>query len=168
MCRCRIPPIKLILGFSALLLTAFVCDHISVSPTESVNYRLFLKRQMSPEETVKGNDFVSFFHAVPEWTFGRLKHKGNIVSEIKTVACIPGQHLEVTNEGMPAYLCDGRLIGRAKTKSPSGRSLEPFHFSGTIPAGNYFVFGSHENSYDSRYYGFVQRTMLKEKLWPIL
>jgi type IV secretory pathway protease TraF len=135
-----------------------VCDHVRISPTKSVGYRLFLNAKLGKAEKIKRCEYVAFDHMVPE---------GKVIHEMKEVVCLPEDDLLVNNDEAPTYFCNGIMIGRAKKRTPSGKTLDPFRYNGKIPAGKYFVFGTHENSYDSRYYGFIDGAGLTEKLWPV-
>ena len=70
----------------------------------------------------------------------------------KMVGCSPG---ELLHTKYPHFFCEGKLIATAKTHSPDGRELPKFIFNGPIPLGKVFMLGQHENSFDSRYLGFI-------------
>ena len=76
----------------------------------------------------------------------------------KYVRCEGGDKLSV--KGLD-YFCNGKLIGTAKTTDKNGKSVKPFVYEGLIPDGQYFVMGTHERSYDSRYWGFVDYNLIK-------
>lgn len=76
----------------------------------------------------------------------------------KYVRCEGGDKLSVKNL---QYFCNNKFIGVAKTKDKNGKSIEPFVYEGIIPEGQYFVMGTHERSYDSRYWGFVDYNLIK-------
>lgn len=149
----------LLLSVLVSVVVWFVCDHLRISPTKSVGYRIFLKAKLDTGEKVGRNDYVAFDHLVPD---------GKNIHELKMVACLPLDELVVTQEGIPAFFCNGVFVGRAKIRTPSGKLLPIFQYNGRIPEGKYFVFGAHENSYDSRYYGFIDGSLFMEKLWPVL
>lgn len=140
------------------ILFALAFDHIAYSHTKSVNYRFFVKRALRQDDVVKRGDYLSFDNLVPE---------GRVVRELKQVACLPGDYLKVEGEGMPSYFCNKVFMGIAKTTTPSGKALSPFNYDGVIPQGQFFMFGSHVNSFDSRYYGFITKDRFKDKLWPV-
>lgn len=83
----------------------------------------------------------------------------------KYVRCEGGDRLSV--KGL-SYFCNKEFIGIAKTTDKDGNKIKPFVFNGVIPYGQYFVMGTHERSYDSRYWGFVDYKHIKGvAIWAI-
>ena len=76
---------------------------------------------------------------------------------IKTVACLPGQTLTTSGR---CFRCSGKLLGCAKTKDRQGNPAPLFVWNGKIPDNKYFVMGTNPDSYDSRYWGFVDRKQI--------
>ena len=82
---------------------------------------------------------------------------------IKRVGCAAGEVLFGKNGEFSCYLpgndekpsCDGTFLGKAKEFSLKGEKLPIFSYSGVVPEGKMFLIGSHKDSYDSRYFGFV-------------
>jgi len=83
---------------------------------------------------------------------------------MKRIACYPGQTLRTKG---PDYYCDGIFVGRAKKRDHEGRAVEAFEYNGTVPDGKYFMQGTHPRSYDSRYFGFVDRSLIKRGARPV-
>jgi len=138
-----------IFGILALVFAgASVSSRLIFSLTPSDGKRVFFKLG-SPQEAQVG-DYVVFPHRTE-----RVKGCESSCLLIKRVVCGPGSLLEV--RGLD-YFCDGRYLGRARLRDSSGRPVEPFVWSGVIPSGKLFVMGSHEKSYDSRYFGFVDKS----------
>jgi signal peptidase I len=75
-------------------------------------------------------------------------------SFVKIVSCVPGEILKTKNY---EYFCNDEYIGKALLKDGQGKSLNPFVFNGIIPKNNYFVTGTHQKSWDSKYWGFVSK-----------
>ena len=72
----------------------------------------------------------------------------------KRIGCYEGEALQ-RKAGFNFY-CQGRYLGFAKSDSVDGRQMPLFSWEGgTVPAGKVFVVGSHADSFDSRYWGFV-------------
>lgn len=76
----------------------------------------------------------------------------------KIVMCEAGDTL--STKGLE-YYCNGKFLGMARTTDKEGRAVSPFEYNGLIPKDNYFVMGTHERSFDSRYWGFVNKTHIK-------
>jgi len=70
------------------------------------------------------------------------------VPYLKTVRGVPGMTVSVGIDG--TVFLDGVAVGRAKTHSLDGRTLEAIA-PGIIPPGRYFLHTSHPDSHDSRY-----------------
>jgi len=97
------------------------------------------------EKPQKG-DFVAF-----NYTGDGLYQKNSRF--LKRLDGIPGDVIS-SNEpvvGYRDYFVNGNFVGRAQPKSTMGTPLQAGP-TGTIPAGHYYVTGTHPNSLDSRYY----------------
>lgn len=76
----------------------------------------------------------------------------------KYVKCIEGEYLKVTKD--KKYFCNGEYLGFAQNKNSKGESVQNFVFNGVIPQGKFFAMGTHLMSYDSRYFGFVDKNKI--------
>ena len=77
---------------------------------------------------------------------------------VKYAKCLPGDKLEVKNL---KYYCNGKYIDKARTKDSKGREVKPFVFNGIIPENKIFMYAPHPKSYDSRYWGFLDKNKIK-------
>jgi len=135
------------LAIAALFSAAtFVTSSVTISPTPSDGYHVFLYRRSFGE--IQQGDYVMF------------RTRTDLVDRcregcylIKRVVCTAGQRLRVRNR---EFFCDGVFLGRAKTRSKKGVPVQAFRYDGVIPEGMLFVMGCHPDSYDSRYFGFVR------------
>ena len=93
----------------------------------------------------------------PYWDYGTVFAK-------RFVGC-PGDTLRA--EGAEFYL-NGEKIAVARGRDSRGTAVASFRFDGTIPAGSYFVLGDGERSYDSRYWGFVRKSWIVGRGFPLL
>ncbi|WP_267523577.1 S26 family signal peptidase [Campylobacter sp. MG1] len=78
---------------------------------------------------------------------------------IKYVKCLENDILKVTSD--KKYYCNDEFLGVAKDYDSEGKKLDNFVFNGAIPKNKIFVFGTHEKSYDSRYFGFIDINEIK-------
>ena len=62
-------------------------------------------------------------------------------------------NIEITVESKGAEL-------KALLKDGEGKSLKPYVFNGVIPNNKYFVSGIHPKSWDSRYFGFIDKNRI--------
>ena len=83
---------------------------------------------------------------------------------VKRVGCVSGEQL--THSGRDFY-CNGEFLARAKEWDRKGNPAALFDFNGIIPDGKYFALGEHVDSYDSRYWGFVDYSWILGKVHRI-
>ena len=83
---------------------------------------------------------------------------------VKRVACVSGEQL--THSGRDFY-CNGEFLARAKAWDKKGNPATLFDFNGIIPREKYFALGEHGDSYDSRYWGFVDYSWILGKVHRI-
>ena len=93
----------------------------------------------------------------PYWDYGTVFAK-------RFVGC-PGDKLRT--KGSIFYLNSKKIAAAGKHDS-KGAAVTSFRFDGVIPAGSYFVLGDGERSYDSRYWGFVKRSWIVGRGFPLL
>ncbi|PXW50368.1 conjugal transfer pilin signal peptidase TrbI [Grimontella sp. AG753] len=127
--------------------------HILIPATHSV-YPLVLYR--TGEIATEQGQYVMFQHKDAYLPRGEAYL-------VKRLGCISGQYL--TREGNQ-FFCDGKDIAHAMNRDSKGQELTQFQFTGVIPQGKAFAVGDTSNSYDSRYWGFIDLTAT-ERLKPI-
>ncbi|MEZ2223396.1 conjugative transfer signal peptidase TraF [Rhizobium sp. RCC_161_2] len=84
---------------------------------------------------------------------------------IKTVAAVPGDHVEIAGE----VIIDGHPFpnSRIRTTDGEGRAIEPYS-GGIVPPDHLFLHSSFASSYDSRYFGPIPISGLLGLAKPIL
>jgi type IV secretory pathway protease TraF len=83
----------------------------------------------------------------------------------KQITCWSGDALKVIDR---SYFCNGQYLGHAKAFALSGKKLPQFVFNGLVPADSAFVTGEKKDSFDSRYWGFLDtRNKTIQRLAPI-
>lgn len=90
---------------------------------------------------------------------------GGVAPLIKTVAALPGQHVDITDH----VLIDGRPVPASlvRKNDGEGRPLTPYS-GGLVPPHHLFLHSSFASSYDSRYLGPVPDSGLLGLARPIL
>lgn len=90
---------------------------------------------------------------------------GGFAPLIKTVAALPGQHVEIAEN----VTVDGRPLPSSivRASDGEGRPITPFK-TGIVPLRNLFLHSSFASSYDSRYFGPVPDTGLLGLARPVL
>ncbi len=85
---------------------------------------------------------------------------------IKYAKCLPGDYLETRGV---KFFCNKKLIAVARKTDSKGKPVKHFEYNGTIPEGKYFMFAPHPRSFDSRYWGFVdKKDFVGEEKWVLL
>ena len=142
--------------FVCLILFAFWYSPVKVVYTmdRSLQYKWWL--WFGIKDFALGS-YVEFIPSVQnEYTKGKVL--------VKQVRCVYPQVLHV--QGLD-YYCDGEFLGRAKLEDSKKRPIKPFVYSGVVPKDCFFAMGETENSYDSRYFGFVCKEHVRAVLVPL-
>ncbi|MDX9743071.1 MAG: S26 family signal peptidase [Arcobacteraceae bacterium] len=140
--------VALILFISCNLLLDASNIKFVIPESESVNGKIFLLQ----DKNIK-NDYVVF-------EYNKLDYKGYHQGKlfIKKMGCDSGQHLLVTKDKV---LCDGKFIATILEKNGEGKTLPHYEYNGTIPNDSFFALGEHPRSFDSRYFGLVDKKQIK-------
>jgi len=128
---------------------AMLAGYPIINLNNSINGRLFWLNP-HPETLSAGNVVVFLFKG------SKYFRKGT--KFIKVLACLPGDVLNVKGR---CFYCNGHFIGCAKQTDRQGNPAPLFKYNGRIPPDRYFVIGTNRDSYDSRYWGFVERKDIK-------
>lgn len=149
-----------------LLIGMLIPSRICITLTPSLNKRVFWMNHNV--KNIQRNDYVLFSldtgRLSPEVSIPDEVRRGDKVRAMKRVACVSGDLLKVEGQD---YYCNNTFIGRSKLLSIKGEKLIPFIFNGIVPEGLVFLTGDHPDSYDSRYYGFIDRMTFQAHAWPI-
>ncbi len=126
----------------AFLLSGLM-DRVVWNITASVDHRIGF---ISSDIPMKG-DYVNFKFSHP------LVLGGEDVRLTKKYICGFGDVIQT--KGRDLY-CNGEKLAAALEYTESGKSLDVFNWDGPIPDGKVFVLGDADESFDSRYWGFVE------------
>ena len=137
-----------------------VPKNILISHTDSVGHRLFYYKGHVDPKKLKEGDYAVFSI---DTSYIPNCHPCQV---IKRISCVEGEHLYCNAAG--AYYCGNRFLGLAKTKSKKGDPVQPFVFNGVVPINKIFATGGHKDSYDSRYFGFVERSKITGLAIPLI
>jgi signal peptidase I/conjugal transfer pilin signal peptidase TrbI len=151
---------RLWLAITVLLIAGTLLPYkISVTLTPSLKHRVYWLIR-NPDKVMRG-DYVLFRHKELSARMGMKKSE----DVMKILGCNEGDLLTVDAE--KKFYCNGEYLVRAKDISLKGEPLQHFVFNGTIPKGVMFVMGQHKDSFDSRYFGFVDKSRILAKAYPI-
>jgi conjugal transfer pilin signal peptidase TrbI len=125
-------------------------DHIGVNWTPSLPYHVvYIEKHVS----VGRGDLVVF-----RFEGGEIANHFKGQRFFKRIAGVTGD--EITLQGRN-ILINGAHVGFARSRTPDGRTLDAIE-PGVIPADRFYVQGTHEMSFDSRYRvnGLVRREQI--------
>ncbi|QCJ00938.1 conjugative transfer signal peptidase TraF [Agrobacterium larrymoorei] len=90
---------------------------------------------------------------------------GGVAPLIKTVAALPGQHVDITDH----IVIDGRSLpaSTVRDRDGEGRPLTP-DLGGVVPPHHLFLHSTFASSYDSRYFGPVPDSGLLGLAQPVI
>lgn len=155
---------------ACLITAAFVGGYrLNLTPSEPVG----LWRVEKLDRPVEAGDLV-FICPPPTAMFEKARRRGYLrrglcdhgfAPLIKTVAALPGQHVEVTDR----VVIDGRSLAASVVRKADGegRTITPYP-GGVVPPRHFFLHSSFASSYDSRYFGPVPDSGLLGLARPIL
>ncbi|NSL21628.1 conjugative transfer signal peptidase TraF [Agrobacterium tumefaciens] len=142
---------------------------LNLTPSEPLG----LWRIVALQRPVETGDLV-FICPPPTASFEEARRRGYLrlglcprgfAPLIKTVAALPGQHVEIGAN----VTVDGRPLASSivRASDGEGRPITPFK-TGIVPLRNLFLHSSFASSYDSRYFGPVPDTGLLGLARPVL
>ncbi len=140
-----------------LLVTRPIPERISITITPSLRSRIYLLDRYPTNDIIKRGRFVLF-------TLHTDLTK-NAKKVIKKIACAEGDQLTVRDL---YYFCNGIYLGVAKEYTLDGKELDHFVYEGVIPDGKIFLYSHHVDSYDSRYYGFMEVKNVEAIAYPFI
>ena len=133
---------------------------ISVTITPSLNKRMYWINH-NPAHVGHG-DYVLFRFRNEKITSIMANKNQDMM---KIIGCDEGELLTV--DANKHFYCNGEYLVKAKDLSLKGEPLQHFIFNGKIPEGFMFVMGQHKDSYDSRYFGLLEKTRTIAKAYPL-
>jgi len=162
-------PISKLKASLLVLMISFVVfqitTHLTIVFTESINATLLWEVDSQPQFGDYGNYPLDTIHLSAKSTLNNITENktknADYIVVTKKVACVSGQTL--WSDGL-AYYCDGVQLGFAKTTTRKGEVLNPFQYNGIIPDGKLFLLGEHKDSFDSRYWGFADASLVKKAI----
>lgn len=144
----------LVIAVIAGLVAWFIESHLLFTLTPSISHRVYL---MGKAKEVGKNDYVVF--SLKGDRFAKDNDK-----LLKRVGCAQGDILRTAGK---EYFCNDVSLGKAKDFSLKGDRLSNLNYNGIIGSGFIFVIGDHKDSYDSRYFGFIQKGQVIAKAYPL-
>lgn len=139
-----------IILLSSVLLFYLFGFQVVFSKDDSLPYRIYISK---PLKAVKRGIIVTFYHTESKRFFG------------KRVVGVPGDAVDLKDGNI---IVAGKNFGKVMKTSKSGRMYHPISPC-VIPDGYYFLCGTHEYSFDSRYQelGLISENEFKREMWPL-
>jgi len=153
----RSKPVKVLLialAVMAAIAGSLIPERLLVTATASLDKRVFWKADVTE---IRKGDYVVFW-----WPFT----DGSWELAVKKVACVRGEKLK--SDDNRDFFCGDEHLGRAKQRSLKGEEIEMFRYNGVVPEGKLFAVGDSRDSYDSKYFGFIEEKSVVMKAVPIL
>ncbi len=141
-----------IIGLIALiiyLLIRTLFTHIVINISDSHMGTVFWKSDKSPEK----NDFVYF-------NFQHELLPKNLKVLSKKIVCIGGESLKIDDQFI---ICqDKKYPIKRNKKTGSGKTIKQFYYDDIVPQNKAILWGSNIESFDSRYWGFIDYNKLNK------
>ncbi len=161
---------RLLMLLAAFLFGLLIPSRFSVTMTPSLIHRIYLISRITDAREIRKDRYVLFTMRnsymrngqpvdVMSAVVAERKHvngKPSVPAPVMKIArCGPGNYLRVANR---RYYCNDTYLGTAKEHSLRGEKVDNFVYDDVIPQGKLFVMGEHRDSFDSRYFGFIEVT----------
>jgi signal peptidase I/conjugal transfer pilin signal peptidase TrbI len=161
---------RLLMLLAAFLFGLLIPSRFSVTMTPSLIHRIYLISRITDAREIRKDSYVLFTMRnsymrsgqpvdVMSVVVAEHKHadgKPSVPAPVMKIArCIPREYLRVADR---RYYCNDAYLGTAKEHSLRGEKVENFVYNGIVPEGKIFVMGEHRDSFDSRYFGFIEVT----------
>lgn len=150
----------LIMIMSLTAAGAMIPSHFMVALSPSVKYRIFYYKSNFQQSDLHNGTYVVFD------MYTKLHKNCWPCQVVKKIGCAEGDNLYVDKNNF--YHCNNEYMGTTQPFTKTGVPLYPFYFNGSVPQGKLFIIGDHEDSYDSKYMGFINKSDVKAVALPVL
>lgn len=147
----------LLTGVSFALIVGYWISPVRIAYTfdQSLPYKWWIELDLWREP--KQGDYVLFEPPVrDEYTQNKLL--------VKRIVCGEGQYIRTVGKD---FYCNDVYLGRARETDSKGRPVKHVQLNQVINRGYYFVMGTTEKSYDSRYMGLIPRQNIRKLMIPL-
>ena len=136
------------------VVVAPIPGRITITTTPSVDPRIFWTTEVDESFVVERDKYIR-----ARLTINFPGHKCENCLVVKRVGCGPGSYLETRGKD---FYCDGSYLGAAHIDAGNYKK-----FNQKLGASEVFLIGDNQRSYDSRYFGLVNKDAINAKLIPI-
>lgn len=148
------------LFMSALVFAgAVIPSKLMVLTSPSLEYRVFFLGKVTDTLSIQKGDYVVFEI--------RSKHinSNKPVRVIKKVGCVEGETIKVVHKSF--YCNNNQYLGTAKLSTEKGEELDHMNQEGPVRKNHFFAYGTHINSFDSKYFGLIKKERIVAKAYPL-
>lgn len=160
--RLQIAGLTLATGFAVLAAAGVGRGQVHLPATPSVPFDLYFESDRPPQ--VGGYALVEIPRAVAAVARDRGYWTGSPLW-IKRIGAVAGMHVCTDSDQLAI---DGRPVGRIFSADSAGRPIPRVRLCRTLVGAEVFVLGDHERSFDSRYFGLVDRGDVQSTLTPLV
>lgn len=135
---------------------------IAINTTDSLPQSIFLISKEN-KAIARGQYYVFAYS-------GKATYYPSGTKFVKKLVGLPGERLQTDIEHKTIILNgeEGQKEFKLREKDSKGKKVTDFfYFNGAIPPHKYFFVGESENSYDSRYWGFVDAQNIIGRAYPV-
>jgi type IV secretory pathway protease TraF len=152
----------IIAAICAVLATTIIAHlagyYIAYNDTDSFAHRWYLAKRGALSDVQLG-DLAIFTLASPPKDYRAAFYNRRL---FKQIACAEGDYLKRVND---VFICNDKEIAVVRKTDSKGREITAhFYYDGVIPKNNYFVVAPHYQSFDSRYFGLIQKEAIEGKM----
>lgn len=152
-------------GAISLLVLWLSGPRLAINTSKSLPLGVYFIKQTNAKDVSRGNLVLFYDEEINK----KAVDRGYIRADQpigKRVGAVGGEMIRV---GTKQTVILGRSVsGEAPLTDSSGRLMQRFFYDGIVPDGFVFLLGDTDNSYDSRYYGFVEISKITGTLTPII
>jgi signal peptidase I/conjugal transfer pilin signal peptidase TrbI len=154
--KCSIFKNRIVIVLVCLIAGAFISrvpKNLTLCTTDSVKYSLFWT---TPYNMFDGQKLMNkYIRLIIDIDLKNAECKQCQI--LKRVGCDSLSRIEVKDK---QFICDGSIIGETHRE-------DFIVMNGIIPEDKIFLIGDHEKSYDSRYFGLVEKSKINAILLPL-
>jgi len=142
-------------GVTTYFIVSITSSFLGVNITESVPFRFYYHKAIYQQD-INNGDYILF--KIP---LNEVVEENKLV--VKQIICKENEYLQADKN---IVYCNGKLVSD-KQLFITDKISKIFSYDGLIPKDQYFVLGD-KNSYDSRYWGLLDRKRILRVVYPIV
>ena len=157
---------KFLIGaIAALIFFLLISSQLAINTSASLPVGFYLQKKYDSGSLRKGDIILFYDDKINAIAYKRgYIRRGEQIG--KRVAAVEGDSINI-NALKTVIL--GKIISKnTPIKDSKKRPMDLFQYKGVVPQGSIFLIGDTSNSFDSRYYGFVNKEKITAILTPLI